>query len=259
MELDWLTLLIPLLGHVLYGIPPDPSCPGTGVRLHNGDDFSDTDEPPHPERLLNVRAVTASGIAPVPVSGNRETGVALETSGVTDRPCWIVVETPGTFIEIRPDGFHRYLEHEGLSGVIGARETAGQRQQPGREIYSKYVKIALSDSDGAVRLLESPVGLPIEIVPQVPGPLRTGDTLPVRVLVNGQPAPDLQLRVSHRASEKSEPSEDIVMRTDRGGRAAVAIPQAGLWRLHTISMSPHPDPAAADWESIWASVTFRVA
>jgi len=175
--------------------------------------------------------------------------VAIDTTGVLERPCWVAVETPPVFTEIEADHFHRYLQHEGLQQVIAHRLATGQQAQPGREIYSKHVEIALNDADAKLSFLDGNIGLPIEIVPTRPGPVGVGDQLSIRVLVNGKPAADLQVRASHRASENSAPSEDFVTRTDQDGITSINIRQRGLWRLHTIAMTTSADPQTADWIS----------
>ena len=255
----WLCLFLPVVGHVLYGLPPDPGQTGEiGVLLQNGDDFSPADEAPHPERLHNVRAVTANGSTPLAFSGSREAGVKVDASSVGARPCCVVVETPKAFIEIEADHFNDYLTHEGLACVLEARATAGHQQRPGREIYSKYCKTALNSSDGSLAFLETPVGLPIEIVPRASGPMQVGVALDVRILVGGLPAQDVLLRACHQTASRSGKTTSSVVRTDCHGYASIHLDKPGLWRLHTIAMSPHPEPGVADWESLWASLTFRL-
>lgn len=259
MTWEWLVFsLIPVLGHVLYGIPPDPEdSEEARITLHNGDGFSSGDESPNPGRLLRLRAVSADGETPLTADGAQDSGVTVDVSAVRSRPCWVVMETPPTFIELPAQKFHGYLEHEGLSEVIAGRKAAGRDQEPGRENYSKYVKIALADRDGGLRLRAEPVGLPIEIAPLFDAQPTLGASLPVCVLVGGRPAGGLQLRVSHRESEQAEPSGDSVFRTDQDGRAEIPIDRPGLWRLHTIAMCA-AEGGDADWESLWACLTFRL-
>ena len=261
MNLEWLIMICaPILGHVLYGIPPNPDeTRDSRVTLHNGDGFSALDEAPHPKRLHSIRAMFEDGeVVPLAASGDRASGVSVDVGSVRNRPCWVVVETPKTFIELEPEKFQGYLEHEGLHEVIRQRTASGRQDAAGREIYSKYVKIALPGAGGETRLPRSPVGLPIEIIPMLDGALTAGTTLPVRVAAGGRPAANLQSRVSHRTAEGGEPSTDTIYRTDRRGEAHITIDRTGLWRVHTILMTPRPDLLKADWESIWASLTFRV-
>jgi hypothetical protein len=258
MDLHWLQLfLLPIVAHVLYGIPPDPEGSGEShVTLHNGDDFSTKDEAPHPERLSSVRAVTAAGAQSLQAQGTKATGVRVDTTALKGQQGWVVVETPPTLIELAPAKFESYLEHEGLNHVLQFRSANGEAELPGRELYSKHTKTALSAGGGAVRFLSCGLGLPIEFVPNHDGPLGQGSKLEVVVLVDGVAAADLQVRVSYRESEAHEPSADILTRTDERGMVSVVLDRAGIWRLHTIYMQRH-EGGEADWVSVWASLTFR--
>ncbi len=257
VDLWWLSSGVVLLGHVLYGLPSRPGRTPARVSLHNGDDFSLADQGPRPDRLHAVRAITAEGSRDLEVIGTPETGVLVDFGGLA-APAWIVVETRPIFIELAPDKFLRYLTHEGLGHVIDARSAAGADTVAGREVYSKYAKTAVSDRPGAVPFLPGAVGLPIEIVPLTTAPLVLGDVLHVKVLVAGRPAPGLQVRAHQRGSEEQRPREAASVHTNRDGVVAVPIDATGLWRLHTIAMTPHDAAAEADWRSLWACLTFRL-
>lgn len=257
MDLWWLSTGVVALGHVLYGLPSRPGRGPARVSLHNGDDFSQADQAPRRDRLQAVRAITAAGSRDLEVRGTPETGVDVDVTGVT-APAWIVVETRPTLIELAPDTFHRYLTHEGLGHVVEARAAAGVDARPGREVYSKFAKTAVSDRAGTVPFPAGAVGLPIEIVPLTTAPLVLGDVLHVQVLVDGRPAAGRQVRAHQRASEDLAPREAACVHTNRDGVVAVSIDATGLWRLHTIAMTAHDDRAAADWRSLWACLTFRL-
>lgn len=253
VDLFWFGAALPLLGHVLYGLPARDG----RVSFHNGDDFSSADQPPKPERLQHVRAVTAGSSTPLEVHGTVDSQVHVNALHLAP-PAWIVVETAPVFIELVADSFTRYLEHEGLREVVAARSTAGTAAQPGREVYSKHTKTAISERDGEVALVAAPVGMPIEMVPMVAQPVTVGSRLTIVVLVDGQPAANLQIRAHQREAEATTPREVACLRTNHDGIAAIPIDAPGLWRLHTISMTPHTNPVEADWRSRWASLTFRI-
>jgi hypothetical protein len=259
MELLWLLILaVPILGHVLYGLPPSAEeAHQQGVSLHNGDDFAPSDQPPHPERLERARGVTADGGVSLAVDGDRVTGVTIESQPLTQRPAWTVVETPKTFIELAATKFASYLQHEGLGHVLEYRTQYGEADAAGREIYSKYVKTALSHPDGSLSLLTAAVGLPIEIVPLDAGPIRPGQNISIQVFVAGVPASDLQVRVSHREPTQNTANADLIGRTDSDGVFTAPIIAPGFWRFHAISMQRIARDGA-DWESLWASLTFRL-
>lgn len=254
LHLDLATLgamSVVVVGHVLYGLPVRRDGRRL-VSLHNGDDFQPSDAPPRPERLAGLRIVSADGAMAARAVAH-EGVVAVDVTQVT-APSWLVVETSPTFIELAPEAFARYLGHEGLTAVIAARDGAGAAT-PGREIYSKHVKVAVPDA-GAFHAPPPLAGLPVEIQPE--GPVETGGPLALSVVVDGRPGADLQVRVHHKPRADAVPREAACLRTDGAGRVVVVIDAPGLWRLHAIDMQRHDDAAAADWRSRWACLVFEV-
>ena len=95
------------------------------------------------------------------------------------------------------------------------------------------------------------VGLPLEIVPEKdPYRLQAGESLPVRVLLRGAPAANLDIRAT-AAGGKTQ----VVGKTDSNGRLNVPV-TPGRWRLHTIHMERGAD---VDWESVWTTLTFEIS
>jgi len=258
MDFDWSSLFaaLPLLGHVMYGVPSKPSADRERhVTLFNGDNFCDSDEAPYPERISSVRAVSEAGTLPLQAEGSREAGVRVDVSSVTDTPAYLVVETPPIFIELAPRKFEGYLDHEGLTHVLEARQERGEAEVTGREIYSKHIKSALLGASGALEFSRIAVGLPVEIVPL---DAKAGREFRVRILVHGVATASMPLRVSYRAEGAEKPEEDVVLRSDESGEAQICVNRPGLWRLHTIFMERHANATEADWRSEWASLTFRL-
>jgi uncharacterized GH25 family protein len=52
-------------------------------------------------------------------------------------------------------------------------------------------------------------------------------------------------------------AERAAARTDSAGRVAFAITKPGLWLIKTVHMIEAPPDSGADWESLWASLTFE--
>jgi uncharacterized GH25 family protein len=48
------------------------------------------------------------------------------------------------------------------------------------------------------------------------------------------------------------------IRTDAAGRVRVPLSRSGVWLVKAVHMIPAPAGADADWESIWASLTFEL-
>jgi hypothetical protein len=157
--------------------------------------------------------------------------------------------------------FERYLADEGLVGPLAARRASGEAG-PGRERYRRCAKSWLAGAD--TRRATRPLGLPCEIVPlAVPG---AGPRLRVRVLFEGEPLAGALLNAWRQPFAADgcplDPARrDTVLvawrgRTDARGEAVVPVEDAGEWLLGVVQMIPSRDPAAADWESSWGSLTF---
>ena len=166
------------------------------------------------------------------------------------------MHTVPNFIELAPDKFLDYLKEEGLSEVIAWRTQHGEAGKPGRERYSKFAK-SLVLSGTADEHQPPALGFPIEIVPERnPYLLHAGEELPVRVLLRGKPAPHLQVEAAW--ADQGQSKTTVIGRTDSTGRIRVPLTSAGQWRLHSLHMERCAEPAVADWESLWASLTFAV-
>jgi len=171
-----------------------------------------------------------------------------------------------TFVPIALPGreFDEYLEEEGLTGPAAARR-ASPSSAPVRERYRRCAKAWLSGNEA--KRATTPMGLPLELVPlDVPGLARP---LRVRVLAEGRPLAGALVR-SWRApfDEAGRPRDaatrDSVAitweaRTDTRGEVVVPCAEPGEWLVATVDMRPSGDPAAAEWESTWASLTFARA
>lgn len=255
-----LTFSAATFAHDLYLMPAKFIVkPGETVRVafENGDAFPKGDSSVKPERLRDTRLMSKAG--------------AAEFTGVVEQPKRTVasVRAPGegtailtartipNFIELDAEKFRSYLEHENLQHVIKLREERGESAKPGRERYSKYVKSLITAGRGDAHFKQR-TGLTIEIVPEAdPAALRIGERLPVQVLFRGQPAADVAVESAWLENDKAK--MEVFGRTDREGRILIPIHASGPHRLHAIVMERCPDPAAADWESFWASLTFAIA
>jgi uncharacterized GH25 family protein len=226
------------------------------VALHNGDAFPESEASAPIERLRDASLRSSTQAAPVEnlrVDGNRTSGsVSIPGSGAL----LLTVRTIPNFIEIEPDKFAAYLKEEGLTEALDWRIKHGETGKPGRERYSKYAKSLLS-AGSPNDFHQTVTGQLIEIIPRKdPYRLKPGDSLPVRVLFRGSPAPNLQIEAAWAGPNGK--AGQAVGRTDADGRITVPLAQAGKWRLHTIKMERCSDPKAADWESFWTSLTFEL-
>ena len=56
---------------------------------------------------------------------------------------------------------------------------------------------------------------------------------------------------------RNDPSAKLTMRTDSQGRVSFPLQRAGMWLIKAVHMMAAPAGSGADWESIWASLTFE--
>lgn len=249
------------LGHDMY-LMPSTFFPQPGERIqvgfHVGDSFPDSEVGGRLHRLRDPRLAWESGgvaLTQLRTEGNRDVGEAVVGGqGVVIA----AASTQPTLIELAPDQFTHYLAEEGLTETIDWRKRHNEAAKPGKERYSKYAKALLlvGASNG---FAAHKVGFIIEIIPEAdPYSLKPGDALPIQVLFRNQPAADLQIEAAWASRAAGKSKITVVGRTDAQGRVRVPLPEAGLWRIHTIKMERCGDPQAADWESFWASLTFEL-
>jgi uncharacterized GH25 family protein len=217
------------------------------VGFHAADGFPESARAPKNLQSVQMHSATSSVDLELREDGKRQ------VASVKAPPGYLIFTAvnPAKTEEMKAASFLKYLEEESLTAAVASIKERGEDEKPGRERYSMYVKslvLAGAPNDGYKRV----VGLPIEIVPEKdPAQIKKGETLPVRVLLKGAPAANLQIFASTVGAPKAD-----VGKTDANGRIAVPV-ATGLWRLHTIHMERVSLPDA-DWESLWATLTFEI-
>ena len=199
---------------------------------------------------------------------NSDASVTLPGQAGADPAGLLRLAKPGRYIvgfhgkpnalELPADKFNAYLREEGLDSALASRTARGQTNEPGREIYSRCAKSLLSSdgSDGAgtqADRADRELGLTLELIAERrPDALRAGEALPLRLLLEGQPLAGALVVARPRA----DPSRKIALRSDARGRVAVPLSHRGEWLVKAVHMRPAPSGSGADWESLWASLSF---
>lgn len=115
----------------------------------------------------------------------------------------------------------------------------------------KYCKSLLKPCDSFAR----PYGLVMEIVPEKdPFSIKAGGTLPIKVLKDGKPFQGAVIKtgdVGHAASKD-------LPKTDKDGKASVAIEKAGPQLIIASFRTPLKDDPEADRLSLATTLTFRI-
>jgi uncharacterized GH25 family protein len=259
LPLTLLAVSVYVAGHDLY-LKPEAFRLASGtkstVAFHNGDDFPNSAAAPTLARLREVNVVTAAGKQPMTNLRQQDKIALADFTAPSDAAFLLTTHTIPNFIELQPKEFEDYLKHEHLDTVVEWRAKNSESAKPGRERYSKYVKSILHTGvpDASVT---KPVGFPVEFVPLVdPASLKKGQRLRVRVLLRGQPLAGTH--VEAQSFFEGKVKERQLGRTNAAGEMEIPLDTPGFWKLHTIRMERLTGDQEADWESLWASLTFEV-
>ena len=161
------------------------------------------------------------------------------------------------FVELESQKFHDYLVKEGLEYVVDIRKDRGQGETAGREDYSRCAKALVSVGDKySGDVFDKPLGYTLELIPEVnPYTMAPGDTLPVRLLYLSEPVEDVLVV----AFTQDAPEKKIAARTNEDGRVSLPLFSPGVWLVKAVHIiETPPSNTRADWESFWASLTFRL-
>jgi uncharacterized GH25 family protein len=158
--------------------------------------------------------------------------------------------TPLRHGNMSPERFETYLREEGLERIIDLRAAAGASAKPGREMYSRSAKAWLRSSSSGARFDEA-FGFRLEIVPETDPAAET--PLRAQVVFEGRPLEGILVTAI-------DPATGTTMRhrSDANGRVVLGL-GTGKWIVKAVHMLEAPPASGADWESIWATLTFERA
>ncbi len=161
------------------------------------------------------------------------------------------------FVELQPEKFDSYLRNEGLENIIERRAALSESERPARELYSRCAKSLVRVGDGIPdEVYRRQLGYTLELIPERnPYTLAPGELLPVTLQYLGEPLEGILII----AFEAAAASEKIALRTDANGRVLLPLDRSGLWLIKAVHMiRTGQDVKRAEWESFWASLTFRL-
>lgn len=235
--------------------------PNADVRVYvlNGT-FSKSEANVGADRVRDVSVVTPAGIVHPDLTAWQDQG---DTTVLSLR-----TEESGTYVvgaSIRPreldleaTDFNRYLESDGVPDILEERRLRGELDEPVRERYSKHVKALVQVGPTRTPEYQTGLGYPAELVPlENPYSLGTGDTLRVRVVVDGR-AVGNQFVVAGGRTPRGERLRQYTTRTDTEGIARIPLHSRGQWYVKFIHMVPEYQDPNIDYESKWANLTFEL-
>ena len=158
-------------------------------------------------------------------------------------PAVIVYRSRPSMVQLAAARFTAYLREHGLERIIELRAQRGDTTKPGRELFSRCAKAQLRG------VVSDPVGLRYEIVAEG----QSATAFRGRVLFEGKPLAGALVV----AQSKRNPAAPLSVRSDANGRFAFALDGRGLWLIKSVHMVEAPPKSGADWESLWASLTFE--
>lgn len=191
-----------------------------------------------------------------------------------DAGTWVAgVSTAAKNIELSATDFNDYLEHDGVLDMIEWRKENDAMDQDAVEKYSKHVKAIFQVGDKMTEDWKTPLGYPIEFVPQAnPYEVEVGESLPILLLRDGKPLPNQLVYAgfsegAHSHSEGGDHNHDEAsgeehrhdegqMTTDANGVVNLKIDHEGKWFIRSIHMTLSEEEGLTH-ESNWATLTFE--
>lgn len=194
-------------------------------------------DPYKPDRVIDIRALSASGTPLPPMVQRSETAV---TVGIKDVA--LVSATYDNKI---------WTKSAARGWVNQSRSEVPDGSQSGQSI--KFTKVYLAP----LRDFIKPAGQALEIVPQAdPASLKAGDRLRVQILLNGKPLAGA--KVATNMFDYTSSAEEAT--TDGNGIVTATVPvgrsMAGV-EIEYFAKSPPGSMTDGTWYT--ASITFRIA
>ena len=228
------------------------------VDFRVGDAGEESDWALHWERVASLRLYGPNGVidqlAAVHPTTPQARGVARFNAPEAEGSYVLGFESTPSFSQLAASEFNAYVAHEGLTAVAAHRQAMGTTGAPGTELYARRAKALLQVGKTRTDNVTQPVGQLLEIVPLTnPFALTEGEALAVQVLWRGKPLEGATLSVARPYAQGGVPQ---VLKTDAAGRATVTLQHGSRYLLYTVWSVPGPNDKRADYQTIFASLTF---
>lgn len=153
----------------------------------------------------------------------------------------------------KPGEFDAFLAKEGIGHLV-PREQRGKL--PIKETYVRYAKsLLLAGKAAPGSPPDRAFGLPLELVAETDPYAGRRPEFTVRLLHRGAALPGALIAAYSKAVPGQRAAE---ARTDASGRARLALGRNGVWLLNAVHLVPAPKRSQAQWETLWASLTFEI-
>ena len=228
------------------------------VRLLNGE-FNKSENTITRDRMRDVSLLSPAGLTHPPEADWSDEGKISSLHFRTGAAGTYVAgtSTKPKELSMKAADFNRYLQLEGVLDTFIERRKNKQLRLAATERYSKHVKAVFQVGDARSDAYKTPLGYPVEIIPQQnPYQLKVGGTLAALCVKDGQPLVNQYVLYGMQAPGQTR-FTTLKTRTDKNGLARIPLTGAGRWYIKFIHMSPVNEPPV-NYESRWATLTFEL-
>ncbi len=154
-------------------------------------------------------------------------------------------------IDLTAEKFNSYLMHENLTQILNLIETQRLHKEIYREQYTHHAKTVIQvGSKRDATFFGKSLSHMLEIIPESdPLQLKECDILKVQVLYEENPLSFAPIAYGYSKYPYNTQS-------DENGMVKLKLFRSGAYFVHTIHMLP--SQGDINWESFWATLTFRV-
>jgi len=165
------------------------------------------------------------------------------------------MESDAAFLEMDGAKFNAHLQDEGLDDILAIRTKANALDKPGREWYSRNVKLLVQAGARTDNTFKKNSGMRLEIIPaQNPYVLKSGSYLQCLILFDGRPAAHQLIKLWNKIGNTTFLQN---VYTENDGTVKFPISSKGPWMVSTVKMVPS-EKSDGDWQSYWGSLVFGI-
>lgn len=234
-----------IFGHNLWLVAKDET-DKIKIEVVTSDKFPESDSAVKSARIADFRFFMENGSSTI-TDYKTEKNSLVASLKKDEKAKLVALELFPHPIVLEAEKFAGYIKSEAAENFVEGETTKAKR-----ESYAKFAKVLVENNS-----FDKIVGQKFEIVLQSnPSELKRSEKLKVKILFDGKPFENL--RVSVGAENLNGGKYLAHSQTDENGLAELNFFGDGLWFVRTHFIRPHSDSANFDWESFWASVTFRI-
>jgi uncharacterized GH25 family protein len=249
------------LAHEFWLLPPQFFVtPGTTLNLHLfvGENFTGERWGNKSNRVTRLAQYAPPGLNDLLATATTADTLHPNVTFAQPGTHMVVLSTNNAFITLEAEKFNAYLKEDGLDYILLRRQQRGALNKPGREAYSRcaktLVQVGSYTSTDTARAWSRPTGMALDLVPeQNPYALRTGNSLTIRVLADGQPKAGQLVQVWQRSPGQTVKITKLY--SNQNGRVLFRLTNPGQYMVSAVRMVPASLPEA-DWQSNWSTLTF---